>query len=250
MIQLRRVLCTIVLCAVVMCLHTVNEKADLAIDQFRWHVTDSKPCVMSGLPELIERSKESTVHIRVNNQWQGSGVIIDEHTVLTAGHVVDGANYVEIMLSDGYFLRAESWYKDPGNDCGILKYKEKFLPSRASKLAAQNSITVGTPVILAGSPYGDTFFNTVAFGIVSGLDRNYGDFWPDVVTLDCLADPGYSGGPVFNMNGEIVGIVVGTYSRYGNSTVITPVHILQEMINNERAGIIKTTKPDTQSAVP
>ena len=203
-----------------------------------YEITKHGSCVMFGLPVLIEQTKLSTVHIRVNNMWQGSGVIIGEHTVLTAGHVVDGAENIEIMLSNGHFLRSKSFHKDPNNDCGIIKFKEVFLPSRVAPLGDSNSITVGMPVLVIGSPYGDTLFNTVAFGIVSGLNREIGWLWPDVVTLDCLADPGYSGGPVFNMNGEIMGIVVGTYSRYGNATVITPIDICKEGLKNE-----KTNKP-------
>ncbi len=228
--RMRYVLVVILICCTVM----AGLKVYRDIGNHDHAVADK--CVMLGLPDLIEQAKLSTVHVRVNNQWQGSGVIIDEHTVLTAGHVVDGADSIEIMLSNGYFLRSESFYKDPNNDCGIIKFKENFLPLRIAELGDSNSITVGLSVIAIGSPYGDRFFNTASFGIVSGLNRDMGYYnWNGVITLNLLADPGYSGGPIFNMDGEVIGILVGTYSRYGNATVMTPVDVCKEMLKNDKA---------------
>ena len=227
---MKRVLLIMVLCFTIAGLYIVNGTVELVANRIDWYIANDKQCVIRGLPKLIGQVKLSTVHIRVNNTWQGSGVIINEHTVLTARHVVDGAENIEIMLSNGYFLRSRSFYKDPNNDCGVIKFKESFLPSRVAPLSDSNSITVGLPILTVGSPYGDMFFNTVSFGIVSGFGRHMSYRWPDVATLDCLADPGYSGGPVFNMEGKIIGVVVGTYSRYGNATVITPIHILRKML--------------------
>lgn len=226
-----RALMLILMCGMV----TAGLKLHLRIDDLESHPYEQ--CVILSLPKLIEQARLSTVHINVDDKmWQGSGVIIDEHTVLTAGHVVDSAIDIEVTLNNGYHLHAKYWHKDPNNnDCGVIKFKEKFLPSRISKFADSNSVTVGGPVIIAGSPYGDKLFNTVAFGIVSGLDRDINSYWSGMITLDCLADPGYSGGPVFNMKGEIVGIVVGTYSYYGNGTVVTPIDICKEMLKNEKA---------------
>jgi len=249
---MKRALYLVVVFSLLFSLYTANDRSVKAYNKINYH-SPHRRCVMLDLPALISRAKLSTVHIRVNDSLQGSGVIVDEHTVLTAGHIVGGAESVEITLSDGSKLYAAFWTADPNNDAGTLIFEETFLPHRIARMADSDSLVVGEPVLAVGSPYGDTFFNTISFGIAAGLDRDLGRDWGDVITADILCDPGYSGGPVFNMRGEVIGLVVGTYSRYGNGTVVMPVNICKGLMEDgkettaDKAGIdIRVDEPQVK----
>lgn len=152
-------------------------------------------------------------------QGQGSGFVIDdEGLVVTNHHVVDGARSVRVRLSDGRRFEAEVVGSDPATDLALLRlHGADELP--AVTLGQSKSLQVGDWVVAVGNPMGLDHSATV--GIISGKGRGsmglYADSYLDFLQTDADIAPGSSGGPLFNLRGEVVGIntAVGAGLRPG-----------------------------------
>ena len=144
---------------------------------------------------------------------QGSGVIIDPNgIILTNNHVVDGADEVTVHLTDKREFKAKVIGTDPKTDIAVIKIEGKNLP--VVKLGKSDDVKVGEWVAAIGAPFG--LDNTVTAGIVSAKSRNLPDeqFVPFIQT-DVAVNPGNSGGPLFNMKGEVIGINSQIFSTSG-----------------------------------
>ena len=144
---------------------------------------------------------------------QGSGFIVStDGTILTNAHVVDGAQVVTVKLTDKREYKAKVIGVDKASDVAVIKIDAKNLPT--VKLPKGDDVQVGEWVVAIGSPYG--FENTVTAGIVSAKSRSLpdGSYVPFIQT-DVAVNPGNSGGPLFNLKGEVVGINSQIYSRSG-----------------------------------
>ncbi|BCF96028.1 serine protease [Paraburkholderia sp. PGU19] len=143
----------------------------------------------------------------------GSGFIISsDGYVLTNAHVVDGANVVTVKLTDKREYKAKVVGADKQSDVAVLKIDAKDLPT--VKIGDPRSSKVGQWVVAIGSPYG--FDNTVTSGIISAKSRSLPDenYTPFIQT-DVPVNPGNSGGPLFNLQGEVIGINSMIYSQTG-----------------------------------
>lgn len=184
-----------------------------------------------NLPNLIQRVVPSVVFVKNSYGWTGSGVIVGSHTILTAKHMIVDMNDFTITTIDGNSYEAVKWVVDPNNDCGLLFFGEELSP--IVKFA--DKLELGDRVVVIGSPYGDTFLNTVTFGIVSGLNREVSYFSDEyVITVDAAANPGNSGGPVFNMQGRVIGITVGSIYGADDLSILIPFDICKRLIENAR----------------
>lgn len=144
---------------------------------------------------------------------QGSGFIIDPNgIILTNNHVVDGADEVTVHLTDKREFKAKVLGTDPKTDIAVIKIEGKDLP--VVKLEKSENVNVGEWVAAIGAPFG--LDNTVTAGIVSAKSRNLPDeqFVPFIQT-DVAVNPGNSGGPLFNMKGEVIGINSQIFSTSG-----------------------------------
>ena len=143
----------------------------------------------------------------------GSGFIVDANgLILTNAHVVDGANEVTVKLTDRREFTAKVLGSDPRTDIAVLKIDAKDLP--VAKLGSTRSLNVGDWVLAIGSPFG--FENTVTAGVVSAKSRSLPDgSGVAFLQTDVAINPGNSGGPLFNSQGEVVGINSQIYSRSG-----------------------------------
>ena len=143
----------------------------------------------------------------------GSGFIVSpDGLILTNAHVVADASEVTVKLTDKREFRAKVMGVDRPSDVAVLKIDAKDLPT--VKVGDSSGVKVGEWVVAIGSPYG--FENTVTSGIVSAKartlpDENYVPF----IQTDVAVNPGNSGGPLFNMKGEVIGINSQIYSRSG-----------------------------------
>ena len=146
-------------------------------------------------------------------QSLGSGFIISaDGYILTNAHVVDAADEVTVKLNDKREFKAKVIGADRRTDIALIKIDASGLS--AVKFGDPSKLKVGEWVLAIGSPFG--FENTVTAGIVSAKGRslpqeNYVPF----IQTDVAVNPGNSGGPLFNMKGEVVGINSQIYSRTG-----------------------------------
>ena len=147
------------------------------------------------------------------SQSLGSGFIIStDGYMLTNAHVVESADEITIKLNDKREFKAKVIGADRKTDIALLKIDATGLP--AVRIGDPNRLKVGEWVVAIGSPFG--FESTVTAGIVSAKGRSLPqeNFVPFIQT-DVAVNPGNSGGPLFNMRGEVVGINSQIYSRTG-----------------------------------
>jgi S1-C subfamily serine protease len=142
----------------------------------------------------------------------GTGVVVEEQTglILTALHVVRDAIAVKVVFHDGLESEAAVVVQQPENDLAVLK--PAVIPDdlAAAILAGSGHLNVGDEVVAVGNPFGIT--NSVSSGVVSGLGRSFqapqtGETLRNLIQFDAAVNPGNSGGPLLDRNGEVVGIV-------------------------------------------
>jgi serine protease Do len=137
-------------------------------------------------------------------------ILTPDGYVMTNAHVVDDADTIYVTLTDKRELKAKLIGYDERTDVAIVKVSASNLP--AVTIGDSNKVRVGEWVVAIGSPFG--LENTVTAGIVSSKSRDTGDYLPFIQT-DVAVNPGNSGGPLINMQGEVIGINSQIYSRTG-----------------------------------
>ncbi|WP_454723380.1 MULTISPECIES: Do family serine endopeptidase [Cupriavidus] len=146
----------------------------------------------------------------------GSGVIVSaEGYILTNHHVVDGADEIEVALTDGRKANAKVVGSDPETDLAVLKITLKDLP--AITLGRIENVKVGDVVLAIGNPFG--VGQTVTMGIVSALGRSHLGIntFENFIQTDAAINPGNSGGALVDAQGNLLGINTAIYSRSGGS---------------------------------
>ena len=144
---------------------------------------------------------------------QGSGFIVrDDGLILTNAHVIEGADEVVVRLNDKREFKAKVLGADKATDVAVLRVEARNLPT--VKIGSSANIRVGEWVLAIGSPYG--FESSASAGIVSAVSRSLpDDNYVPFIQTDVAVNPGNSGGPLFNMAGEVIGINSQIYSRTG-----------------------------------
>jgi len=146
----------------------------------------------------------------------GSGVIVSpDGYILTNQHVIDGADQIEIALSDGRTTNAKVIGIDPETDLAVLKINLPNLPTIT--LGRMDQTRVGDVVLAIGNPFG--VGQTVTMGIISALGRNHLGIntFENFIQTDAPINPGNSGGALVDVNGNLLGINTAIYSRSGGS---------------------------------
>jgi serine protease Do len=143
-----------------------------------------------------------------DGQSSGSGVIISpDGYIVTNNHVVESASDLSVILSDGTQLPAQVISTDKYADLAVLKV-DGPMPAVAT-IGNSDNLKSGETVIAIGSPLGE-FRNTVTVGVISAtgraLDSGNGYFMEDLLQTDAAINQGNSGGPLVNLNGELIGI--------------------------------------------
>ena len=168
------------------------------------------PLMRRYFPELAERLP------RQRATSLGSGVIVSpEGYVLTNNHVIEGADDIQLLLSDGRRIGARVRGTDPESDLAVLKADGENFPF--INLGALDHVQVGDFVLAIGNPFG--FGNTVTFGIVSALGRNHLGInrFEDFIQTDAAINPGNSGGALVDIAGNLIGINSTIFSQSGGS---------------------------------
>ena len=169
----------------------------------------------------------------------GSGFILREDgIVLTNAHVIDGADEVTVKLIDKREFKAKVLGQDKMSDVAVLKIDAKGLPTL--KIGNSANTRVGEWVLAIGSPFG--FENSATAGIVSAVSRSLpDDNYVPFIQTDVAVNPGNSGGPLFNMAGEVIGINSQIYSRSGGYQGLS-FAIPIEVVMNVEEQIVKHGK--------
>ena len=179
------------------------------------------------------------------SQSTGSGVIINaDGYIVTNNHVVDGADVVDVTLSDNRSFKAEVVGTDPDTDLALLKITQKGLPYLS--FVNSDATKVGEWVLAVGNPF--NLNSTVTAGIISAKGRNIGIINSNnenpqsqrtaiesFIQTDAAINPGNSGGALVNLNGELIGINTaiasntGSYAGYGFAV---PSNIVSKIVED------------------
>lgn len=150
----------------------------------------------------------------------GSGFVIDKAGyIVTNNHVIEGSDFIEVNFPNGEIYDAKLLGRDPSTDIALLKIDAgKDLP--AVPFGDSDTVEVGEWVIAIGNPFG--YGGSVAAGIVSARNRqiNHGNY-DDFIQTDVAINKGNSGGPLFNMQGEVIGVNTAILSPTGYSVGIS-----------------------------
>lgn len=186
---------------------------------------------------------------------QGSGFIISpDGLILTNHHVVDGADEIKVHLTDDREFNAKVIGSDAKTDVAVIKIDGKDLP--CVKLGNSKDVKVGEWVAAIGAPFG--LENTVTSGIVSAKSRNLpSDQFVPFIQTDAAVNPGNSGGPLFNMKGEVIGInsqIFSTSGGFMGLSFAVPIDLALQIkdelvkhgkVNRGRLGVmIQTMSPE------
>jgi serine protease Do len=189
-----------------------------------------------GIPDFFRDFFENRKIPPQEAHAMGSGFIIDASgLIITNNHVVDGADKVVVILNDGTELDAEVLGQDRRTDIAVLKVKSAK-PLQALQFADSDALRVGEWVIAVGNPFG--LGGTVTAGIVSAIDRdiNAGPY-DDFIQTDAAINQGNSGGPLFDMDGKVVGVNSVIISRSGGNVGIgfsIPSRLVQRVVADLR----------------
>ena len=145
----------------------------------------------------------------------GSGFIIDEEGIIvTNNHVIEGAEDIVVQVNGEKKFKANVLGADPLSDIAVLKIQtnQKFVPV---KFGDSDKARIGDWVIAIGNPFG--LGGTVTSGIISARNRSIGlSRYEDYIQTDASINSGNSGGPLFDMNGDVIGINTAILGRSGN----------------------------------
>ena len=171
-------------------------------------------------------------------QSLGSGFIIDPSgIVVTNNHVIEGAEEINVVLQDNTTLRAELLGADPRTDLAVLRVTPAA-PLPSVPFGDSDTAAVGDWVVAIGNPFG--LGGSVTAGIVSARGRDIRQgLYDDFIQTDAAINRGNSGGPLFNLAGEVVGVNTAIYSPTGGSIGIgfsIPSNLARNIVAQLRDG--------------
>ena len=149
---------------------------------------------------------------RFRRQGLGSGFIISQDGyVVTNNHVIERAEDIKVILEDGTEFKAKVIGKDAKTDLAVLKIEAEY-DFVAVEIGNSEQLRIGDWVMAIGNPFGLGY--TVTSGIISAKGRSLGlGAYDDFIQTDAPLNPGNSGGPLFNLNGEVIGVNTAISAR-------------------------------------
>jgi S1-C subfamily serine protease len=170
-----------------------------------------------GLSTAVEKAGASTVTVDARKRYPASGIAYADDLVLTADHVVTREENIKIFLPDGKSLAATIAGRDPGSDLAVLRLPEKAL----SAAKTSDQVKVGQLVLALGRPNSEGM--QASWGIVtsiSGPTRTHrGGMLDEYIRTETTPYPGFSGGPLVNAEGEVLGLNTSGLTRGSSLTI-------------------------------
>ena len=179
-----------------------------------------------------------------DGKGSGSGFVVDDQGhIVTAAHVVDGATSVSVKFADGTARKATVLGKDDAMDVAVIKVDADGLTLHPLTLGSSASVDVGAEVAAIGDPFG--YARSISTGIVSGVDRTVqapnGFTVAHAIQTDAAMNPGNSGGPVLDADGDVVGIADqiatdGSAEQSSGVGFAVPIDLVKSALKTLEAG--------------
>jgi len=171
----------------------------------------------NGLSAAVEQGGAGTVLVDARKRYPASGIALAEDLVLTADHVVTREDGIKVVLANGNSLGATIAGRDPGSDLAVLRLSEKVLtPAKTS-----DSVKVGQLVLALGRP--NSAGIQASWGIVTAINgptRTFrGGMLEEFIQSETTPYPGFSGGPLINTEGEVLGLNTSGLTRGSSLTI-------------------------------
>ncbi|MFH0702138.1 MAG: trypsin-like peptidase domain-containing protein [bacterium] len=213
-----------------------NLISDVAESAIPWVVNvkmqyDESPCENSDFPfpPFFDFNNQLPPQMRMKISG-GSGIIIRrDGYILTSNHVIANARNIEINLNNDKAYKAKVIGVDDITDIAVLKINTGFKNLPIAKIGDSSNLRIGEWVIAVGSPLG--YDQTVTQGIISAINRKVRDIPTsvDFIQTDAAINPGSSGGPLINLNGEVIGINTAIRADAQNIGFATPINTAKEV---------------------
>jgi S1-C subfamily serine protease len=187
---------------------------------------------ISGEIERIAESAGRSVVSVGSGHGNGSGVVWDEHTVVTAYHVVRGADEVSVGTEDGRKLTAKVTGRLRRSDIAVLTVEGQLTPIERGD---SEGLKAGQFVLALANPFSSR--TSATSGIITGANRSIGGWWgmtiENAVITDARVNPGYSGGPLVDASGLLIGMNVAYVSKRG---IAVPVNTIAKVVQRLAKG--------------
>ncbi len=171
----------------------------------------------NGLTAAVEKGGASTVLVDARKRYPASGIAYAEDLILTADHVVTREEDIKVSLPDGKDLSATLAGRDPGSDLAVLRLAEKAL----SPAQASSDVKVGQLVLALGRPNKDGM--QASWGIITSINgparTHRGGMLDGFIQSETTPYPGFSGGPLINTEGEVLGLNTSGLTRGSSLTI-------------------------------
>ncbi|MDA4117141.1 MAG: S1C family serine protease [Thaumarchaeota archaeon] len=187
--------------------------------------------ISGEIEQLAESTGGSVVSVGSNGR-NGSGFVWDEHTVVTAYHVVRGQEEVTIGTEDGRKLTAKVAGQLRRSDIAVLSVETSLTPIQKGD---SERLKTGQFVLALANPF--SAHTSVTSGIITSVKRSIGGWWgmtiDDAVITDARVNPGYSGGPLVDASGRLIGMNVAYFSGRG---IAVPVNTISQVVQRLAKG--------------
>ena len=190
-----------------------------------------------SLVKIVEKAGEMTVLVNGRRRMPASGIVYAPDLILTADHVVERDEDIKVTLADGTTINATVAGRDPGNDVALLRLEQgNFIPAEK----AYHDAKVGQVVVALGRPSLEGI--EASFGIVSAIGgpvhTGHGGMLERYLRTDAIPFPGFSGGPLIDTDGRVVGL--NTSGLAHGAAITIPASIAWSVAENlAKFGYIK-----------
>ena len=192
------------------------------------------------IEHIANNVSQSVVSVYSRNRGNGSGVIwnVDGH-IVTCSHIIGELNEVEVSLNNGKSYLAKVVGNDPYSDITLLKIKDvSGISLKPIEIADSENLKAGQFVLALANPYGD--YHSITQGVITSKRRAIrgagwrwavaGDVMDNIVVTDTRLNPGYSGGPLVNVQGKMVGLNIAYISSRGIAIRANKVKTISEQL--------------------
>lgn len=190
----------------------------------------------NAMADAVEKAAEYTVMVDARRRLPATGIAISKDLVLTANHVVEYDEGINIILPDGSKLAATVAGRDPSSDLALLKLED----AKANPMIHNGEPRVGQLVMALGRP--STSGIQASLGIISAMGGkvrvHHGDVLEKHIRTDAIPYPGFSGGPLIDTEGQVLGI--NTSGLGFSSSIVIPIDVARKIaVSLEKHGSIK-----------
>ena len=189
------------------------------------------------LPRLYKQTSPAVVWIGAKDgrygrlKWQGSGFLVSKNGLIaTAGHVTEDTQVFEVIFQDGSKAIADFVHAENMDRCdvGFIQIRSADLRKKCPYFNLDTEVKIGEDLIIMGYPWGLNNGVALTQGIVSLSNRNEPFFGVKLlIHADFASYPGNSGSPVVDMDGEVVGILIGGAYGCDNFSIVTPARLVE-----------------------